>query len=99
MAAAVNTGYALCLSILCLDALLTGQIVDALLVEGICLAVFVLAQVKNSLWWVRISASICLAAALFMTKGFWLSIAWWVYLLAAGVGLLIFAGIMEKKRR
>lgn len=96
--AAANAGYVICLSLLCTDAVFTGLVLDALLVEGICLAVFVWAQVKNCLWWARICASVCLAAALFMTKGFWLSIAWWVYLLAAGVGLLVFAGIMEKRR-
>ena len=96
--AAANAGYVICLSLLCTDAVFTGLVLDALLVEGICLAVFVWAQVKRWNVWVRISGFFVIAVALYMTKGFWLSIAWWVYLLAAGVGLLVFAGIMEKRR-
>ena len=47
----------------------------------------------------RISGGMSLAAALFMTSGFWLSISWWVYLLAAGIGLVVLAGFMEKKEK
>ncbi|MCI9147340.1 MAG: hypothetical protein HFG73_03595 [Hungatella sp.] len=96
---AQNAGYMLCLILLCGDAVLSGLVVDALLLEGVCLFIFMRAQVKKQVWWVRISAGTSLAAALFMTRGFWLNISWWVYLLLAGLGLLVFAGVMEKKRR
>lgn len=94
-----NAGYGVCLILLCRDGILSGQVADALILEGICLAAFIRAQVKNNVLWVRISAAVILGMALFMTRNFWLSISWWVYLLAAGIGLMIFAGIMEKKRR
>ena len=94
-----NTGYVICLMLLCVDAVFSGQVADALMLEGTCLAIFMWAQVKHCVWWARISAAVILAAALFMTRNFWLSISWWVYLLASGIGLLVFAGIMEKKRR
>lgn len=37
--------------------------------------------------------------ALYMTKDFWLSLSWWVYLLAAGLGLIVFAAVNEMKKR
>lgn len=92
-----NLGFAICLVLLFLDTVLTGLVTDALLLEGICLGAFVWAQVKNRIWWVRLSGGMSLVVALFMTRGFWLSISWWVYLLAAGIGLVVFAGVMEKK--
>ena len=33
---------------------------------------------------------------LYLTRTFWLSIAWWVYLFAAGVGLILYAIKREK---
>ena len=33
------------------------------------------------------SGIIMILVALYMTKDFWLSLSWWVYLLAAGLGL------------
>lgn len=70
---------------------------DALIVEGLCLVIFIGAQILRSRLWIRISGVIMVAVALYMTKGFWLSISWWVYLLAAGLALIIFAAFKEKK--
>ncbi len=92
-------GYSICLSALCLDALHTNELVDALILEGVCLAAFIWAQVRKDILWVRISGIILLLVALFMTKSFWSSISWWVYLLAAGIGLIVFAAVNEKKKR
>ena len=91
-------GYSICLSTLCLDAIRTGVLADALILEGVCLAVFIWAQVKKDILWARISGIIILLVALFMTKSFWFSISWWVYLLAAGIGLIVFAAVNEKKK-
>lgn len=94
-----RAGYGMCLVLLCGDAVFTGDVRDTLILEGLCLAVFIRAQVKKDVWWVRISGGILLSAALFMTRSFWLSISWWVYLLAAGIGLIVFAGVLERRRR
>lgn len=94
-----TAGYTGCLAILCIDACRTGRIEDALMLEGICLGIFVLAQMKRWSLWVKISGFFVIAAALYMTKGFWLSIAWWVYLLVAGLGLILFAAVSEKRKK
>lgn len=92
-------GYIACLTLLVRDALASGLVVDALIVEAVCLIVFIWSQVKRNILWVWISGVVLLAVVVFMTKDFWLSISWWVYLLAAGIGLIVFAAAAERKRR
>lgn len=92
-------GYVACLTLLVRDALASGLVVDALIVEAVCLAVFIWSQVKKNILWVWISGAVLLGVVVFMTKDFWLSISWWVYLLAAGIGLIVFAAAVERKRR
>ena len=93
-----TVGYVICLLILCPDAWMTVDVVNARILEGLCLAVFMWAQAAKNRLWVRISGTMIVVIALYMTKGFWLSISWWVYLLAAGIGLIVFAAVNEKKK-
>lgn len=90
--------YTLCLFALAGDAVAHGKLADALILEGICLAVFLPACVKRCRRWIWISGGTALAVALYVTRGFWLSISWWVYLLAAGIGLILFAARGEMKK-
>lgn len=76
--------YSLCLAALVLDAFHTGNVADALILEAICLAVFLWAHIGKCTRWIRISGIIIITVALYMTKDFWLSLSWWIYLLAAG---------------
>lgn len=92
-------GYALCLAVLALEAVVTGRLADALILEGSCLAILLWAYRKACVRWIRISGILIVAAALYMTKGFWLSISWWAYLLAAGIGLILFAAFREGKKK
>lgn len=94
-----RVSYMFCLVILAWDAWSGGLVVDALIVEGCCLAAFILGQVKKDVWWVRFSGGLMLILALLMTKDFWMNISWWIYLLAAGMGLIFFAAVSEKKRQ
>ena len=91
-------GYVLLLLVLCLNAWAKASVINALILEVICLSLFFWAQVTKNRRWVRISGSIIVVISLYMTKGFWLSISWWVYLLAAGIGLIVFAAVNEKKK-
>ena len=45
------------------------------------------------------SASALILVVLYLTRAFWLSIAWWVYLFVAGIGLVIFAIKKEKAEK
>lgn len=91
-------GYMLCLGRLAWDACVTELLADALITQVCCLFFFIRGQMKKDVWWVRISGGLMLVLALFMTKEFWLSISWWIYLLAAGIGLILFAAVSEKKK-
>lgn len=91
-------GYLLCLLILVCNAWIRGEVMNALILEGICLAVFVRSLVRRCRRWMVVSGAILILVALYMTKEFWLSISWWVYLLAAGIGLIVFAAVNEKRR-
>ena len=90
--------YTGCLVILAADALRTQNLADALLLEGICLAIFLYAWKKKSRRYLCLSVGFMCGVAVYLTRSFWLSLAWWVYLLAAGIGLLIFAAVNEWRK-
>ncbi len=92
-------GYFFCLLVLMVNAWLCGEVVHALILEGICLTIFVWALVRHCRHWIGMAGTILILVALYMTKEFWLSISWWVYLLAAGMGLIVFAAVSEKRKR
>lgn len=92
-------GYLFCLVILVCNAWIRGEVVNALILEGICLGIFVWSLVRRCRRWTGVSVTILILVALYMTKEFWLSISWWVYLLAAGIGLIVFAAVNEKRKR
>ena len=94
-----TAGYVLLLVILGADGIRTGRVEDALLLGVVCLFVFVWAVLKSCVRWVRIAGLLIVAEALYMTKDFWFCLSWWVYLLAAGIGLLVFAAVSEKKKK
>lgn len=96
----IQTGlYLLCLGTLTANAFITSKPWDALILEGICLTVFFWSYYKKCGRWLRFSGGLAVGIVLYMTRGFWLSLAWWVYLLAAGVGLILFAAYNEMKKR
>ncbi len=80
-------------------ALIRGRLINALILEGICLVVFISSHVRKSVWWVRTSGIVMVTAAIYMTRGFWMSISWWVYLLTAGLVLIGFAAWNEIRKR
>ena len=88
----------ICLVILCFNVLLFGSLANAMILEAVCLAIFLWAQVKKNGSWVRISGIFLILVVVFLTKEFWLSISWWIYLLAAGIGLIIFAAKNERRK-
>ena len=71
---------------------------DALVLVSLCMLSFLWAHVRKWVGCFRISGFIIVTVALYMTKSFWLSLSWWVYLLAAGLGLIIFAAYTELKK-
>ncbi len=96
----LRTGiHASCLAVLTIAALFTGKVWDALILEFICLAAFLAASKTENRFWKNLSGVILVLVVLYMTKGFWLSLSWWVYLLAAGIGLIAFAAWNEMNKK
>lgn len=85
------------LAVLVLNALSADRLMDMLILEGFCLIACLLAHQNGSRRWSRIFGAMMPAAALYGMKDFWTEIAWWVYLLIAGIGLILFAAVREKK--
>lgn len=85
------------LILLALNCLWTDQLACTLILEGICLAVFLMAHRRGNGWTARIAGGLMVAVAVYAMKDFWFQIAWWVYLLIAGIGLIVFAAVREKK--
>lgn len=91
--------YSLCLGVLGAHAWFTQSLVNVFLLEGVCLTIFILSFLRKCGRWVRISGAMIIALTLYMTKGFWLSISWWVYLLIVGIGLIGFGAFNEWKKK
>lgn len=96
----LRTGiHTCCLAFLTVAALLTGEVWDALILEFICLIAFLTASKMENRFWKNLSGALLVLVVLYMTKGFWLSLSWWVYLLAAGIGLIAFAAWNEMNKK
>lgn len=95
----VQTGlWLVCILALVLDAFFTQKVLDALMVEGVCLVIFLLSYQTRCRRWTWLSGIVIVSVAIYLTRSFWLSLSWWVYLLAAGIGLIAFAAINERKK-
>jgi hypothetical protein len=74
-----------------------GGLINVLIYGAACVGIILAAAIRNSREYV-IAASVALSMlVIYITRAFWLSIAWWVYLFAAGVVLIVFAVIKERK--
>ena len=69
---------------------------NVLFLAIVCLMVLVLSTIFHKKNYAIASAVTLILVVLYLTKSFWLSIAWWVYLFVAGVGLILYAVKREK---
>lgn len=72
------------------------EIANVLILGIIGLVILVTAVIKESKRYAIASTVVLVLMALYITRAFWLSIAWWVYLFVAGVALIVFA--IKKER-
>ncbi len=81
------------------NAIATGQVTDALVLGVVMLAVLIWAYMTKKKQWFLLAGITLIAQSIYASRKFWMSIAWWVYLLAAGALLIIIAARSEYKRR
>jgi hypothetical protein len=85
------------LALLLISDAFRGGLINVLIYGAACVGIIIAAAIRNSREYV-IAASVALAMlVIYITRAFWLSIAWWIYLFAAGVVLIVFAVIKERK--
>ena len=89
----------MCIAILAVDAYFTGELVDALILGVIALFILAIAFVKKSKRWFVMSALTLVILGIYMSRSFWLSLAWWIYLLSAGLALIALAAINEAAKQ
>lgn len=81
------------------DALWHGELWDALLLAIAALALFVSSMVVRRRKWFLLALVTLVTVVLYRTADFWSSLAWWVYLLAAGLLLIALAAANEGCRQ
>ena len=80
-----------------LESLFAGGLANALILEGVCFILYFLAHKKENRRLAKGSGILMVLIAIYVMKDFWMDLAWWVYLLCAGIGLMVFAAVREKK--
>lgn len=79
------------LGVLLLSDLISGGIGNVLILGLTGIVMLILASIQNNKKYVVASSVTLILLVLYLTREFWLSIAWWVYLFAAGVVLVLLA--------
>lgn len=69
---------------------------NVLLLASVSLIVLLLSTFFHKKNYAIASATALILVVLYLTKSFWLSIAWWIYLFVAGLGLILYAVKREK---
>jgi hypothetical protein len=88
-----------CIAILSWQAIEGGHGADAIILGVGSLAIFVFSFVLK-LKRIFVLSTITLAAlGIYLSREFWLNLAWWIYLLSAGVALISFAIANETMRK
>ncbi len=79
------------LAVLLLSNLNSGGIGNVMILGMTGIVMLIVAAMKNDKKYVIASSTTLIMLVLYLTREFWLSIAWWVYLFAAGVVLVLLA--------
>ena len=87
------------MSVLLLNAVVTENSYDvfALAISGVI--VLVAASIANSKRYAMLATIVLVIMVFYLTRAFWLSIAWWVYLFVAGCAMVIMAIRKEVSER
>ena len=87
------------LAVLLLSNLLGGELGNVLILGIVCVIMLLVAAVCNHKEYVIAASVTLILIALYITRSFWLNIAWWVYLFVAGVVMVGFAVKKEREAK
>lgn len=88
-----------CVLVQAVTAIGTGDVIDALILGISMLILLIISFAAKKKQWFLLAAITLVAQSIYASRRFWLSIAWWVYLLAAGAILITIAARSEYKKR
>ena len=86
----------LLMAALVLENLADPALPNVLFLGSAALIMLIAATLLKQKAYAILAAATLILVALYLTRELWMSIAWWVYLFAAGVGLVVFAIKKEK---
>ena len=92
-------GICLLLAVLVIHNLIVSALPNVMFLGVVTLAMLVIATLLKKSDYAIAAAATLILVALYLTRDFWASIAWWIYLFVAGVGLVIFAIRKEKAEK
>lgn len=78
-----------------IDILFGGLLLDSLILLGSMAVMLVVSFFIKKRRWFVLSVSVLVIATLFMTKEFWQSVVWWIYLLIVGILMIVIAALNE----
>lgn len=72
---------------------------DALILVVSSLALLITSFILKRKKWFLLAVIVLIITTVFMTKAFWMSLAWWIYLLVAGILLIAIGALNEMKKQ
>lgn len=91
--------YIVCFLVLFFDAMSGEYLADGLIIVLSALVLLIVSFIIKKKKWFILGVSVIVIATLFMSRNFWASLAWWVYLLGAGLLLIAIAAANELKKQ
>lgn len=82
-----------------IEATASELISDGLIIVISSLALLLYSFAVKKRKWFILSATVLVVTTLFMSRQFWQSLAWWVYLLGAGILLIVIGAANEMKKK
>jgi len=80
------------------DIMVSGDIYEGLIMGGLSLIAIVVGMQQRTKSYFFVGIGDLLLNVLFQTRAFWQSIPWWIYLLGAGLILIVVASIAEMQK-
>lgn len=82
-----------------LAAIVSEELTDALIILCLMMIILLISFTQKSMRWFLMSTCTLIILTFYLTRNFWLSIQWWVYLLIAGIILLCMAAVYERRKQ
>ena len=92
-------GAIICVIWQTMDCLRFEKLSDLLILATSVLILLVISLKIKSARWFLLSTVTLLVLAIYISRDFWRSLAWWVYLLAAGAIMIIIASMNEYRKK